>query len=57
VITPAKRPKTVKGRNWQSARTPTATGDPVRSSTSHAIATFCIHVPVMETICPVKKSR
>ena len=36
---------------------PTATGDPVRSSTSHAIATFCIHVPVTEVIWPTKKSR
>jgi hypothetical protein len=55
--TPAKRPSTLNGMNWQRTRMPTATGDPVSSSTSHAIATFCIQVPVTEVIWPMKKSR
>ena len=55
--TPAKRPSTLNGRNWQKTRMPTATGDPVSSSMSHAIATFCIHAPVTEMVWPTKKSR
>jgi hypothetical protein len=38
-------------------RTPTATGECVSVRTSHAAATFCIHVPVTETTCPAKKTR
>ena len=55
--TPAKRPKTVNGRNWHRASTPTATGEWVSWSTSHAAAMFCIHVPLTDTIWPAKKSR
>ncbi len=55
--TPATRPKTVNGRKRQKARRPTASGECVSSTTSHASATFCIHVPLTEMTCPVKKSR
>ena len=55
--TPAKRPNTVNGRNWQRASTPTATGECVSSRTTHAAAMFCIHVPLTDTIWPLKKSR
>ena len=55
--TPAKRPNTVYGRNWNAARTPTATGECVSSSTSQAVAMFCIHVPLTDTTWPLKKRR
>ena len=56
-ITPANSPSTVNGRNWQSASTPTATGECVSSRTTHAAAMFCIQVPLTDTIWPLKKSR
>ena len=55
--TPLKSPSTVAGRNWHSIRKPTATGEWVSCSTSHAAAMFCIHVPVTETTWPEKKIR
>jgi hypothetical protein len=55
--TPASSPKTVNGTNRQNASTPMASGEPESSMTSHARATFCIHVPASETTCPVKKIR
>ena len=50
-------PKTVKGMKRQNASAPTASGECVSSTTSHARATFCIHVPLTEMTWPVKKSR
>ncbi|GAA2136079.1 hypothetical protein GCM10009825_20860 [Arthrobacter humicola] len=35
---------------------PSTAGDPLMSSTSQAIATICIQVPVPEMSCPVQKS-
>ncbi len=55
--TPAIRLKSVNGMNWQSARIPTATGECVSERTSQAWATRCIHVPMFEMTCPVKKRR
>jgi hypothetical protein len=55
--TPLKSPSTVAGRNWQSMRSPTATGECVSSRMSHAAAMFCIQVPVTETTWPEKKIR
>ena len=55
--TPATRPKTVKGRKRQNASAPTASGEWVSSTTSQASAMFCIHVPLTEITCPVKKRR
>jgi hypothetical protein len=52
--TPEKRPKTVNGTKRQKARKPTASGELVSSTTYQASATFCIHVPARETICPAK---
>ena len=36
---------------------PTATGEWVSSSTSQAVAMFCIHVPLTDTTWPAKKRR
>ena len=47
----------MNGTKRQKARTPTASGELVSSTTSHASAMFCIHVPLTETTCPVKKRR
>jgi hypothetical protein len=55
--TPANSPNSVNGANRQNASTPTATGERVSSTTNHASAMFCIHVPTTETSCPAKKSR
>ena len=55
--TPATSPKTVNGTKRQNASAPIASGDPESSMTSHASATFCIHVPASETSWPVKKMR
>ena len=54
---PAKRPKSVNGTNRQKSSVATASGERESESTSHASATFCIHEPASETICPAKKSR
>ena len=43
------RPKSVTGRSWARASVPTASGDPVRSSTSQYAAICCIQVPTNET--------
>ena len=55
--TPATRPNTVKGTKRQNASAPTASAESESSSTSHASATFCIHVPASDTSCPPKKMR
>ena len=55
--TPATSPKTVNGTNLQNASAPIAIAEPESSMTSHASATFCIHVPASETSWPVKKMR
>ena len=55
--TPATRPKIVNGTKRQNASAPIASGEPESSITSHASATFCIHVPASETSWPVKKIR
>ena len=55
--TPANSPSTVNGRNWKTARMPTATGEWVISSTSQAVAMFCIQVPLTEITWPEKKRR
>ena len=56
-ITPANRPNTVNGRNWQSASRPTASGECDSSSTSQPVAMFCIHVPLTDITCPLKNRR
>ena len=55
--TPETRPNTENGTKRQNARKPTASGECVRSTTNHASAVFCIHVPTTEMIWPVKKRR
>ncbi len=45
------------GRNWSIVTVPRASGECVRSSTSHAWPMVCIHVPVREIIWPKKNSR
>jgi hypothetical protein len=55
--TPAASPNTVNGTKRQNASAPTAKAEPESSSTSHASATFCIHVPASDTTWPVKKMR
>ena len=47
-MTPAKRTKIVIGRNCSSVTVPSATFEFVISSTSHACAIVCIHVPQSE---------
>ncbi len=47
----------MNGTKRQKASAPTASGECVSSTTSHASATFCIHVPLTEISWPVKKSR
>ena len=49
ITEPTKRPKSVTGSSCASASEPTASGDPVSSSTSQYAAICCIHVPVNET--------
>ena len=56
-IDPAKSPNSVKGANRQKSRAATASGERESESTSQASATFCIHEPASETICPAKNSR
>ena len=47
----------MNGMKRQKASNPTATGECVSSTTNHASAMFCIHVPTSEMIWPVKKRR
>jgi hypothetical protein len=47
----------VNGTKRQNASTPTASGELVSSTTSQASAMFCIHVPLTDTIWPLKKRR
>ena len=42
---------------WAAAITPSHSGSPVSSRTSHAWATCCIQVPTSEIAWPPKKSR
>ena len=56
-MTPATSPKSVNGTKRQNASAPTASGELVSSTTSQASAMFCIHVPLTETIWPLKKRR
>ena len=55
--TPAGSEKSANGAKRTKARSPTATGECVSSTISQASATFCIHVPLSETIWPTKYSR
>ena len=57
LTTPANSPSSVNGAYWQTASTPTSTGECVSRTISHDWAIRCIHVPVFETICPAKNSR
>jgi len=59
VTTPASRPSTVNGPKRQTESRPTASPRECGSSTttSHAIAMFCIHVPATDVSCPKKKRR
>ena len=54
---PAKSPNRVYGTKRQKSSSATAIGECDSERTSHARATFCIHEPASETICPAKKSR
>src|SRR5213593_391394 len=45
------------GVNCSALTTPSWSGDCVISSTSHACATLCIHVPICEISWPAQKSR
>ncbi len=54
---PPNWPATRIGVNCAASTRPTRTPLCVSSSASHGIATLCIHVPTVETIWPVKKSR
>ena len=45
------------GANCSAVTSPSWTGDPVSSRTSHAWPTLCIQVPISETSCPPQKSR
>ena len=56
-IEPAKSPNSVNGANRQKSSAATASGERESESTSQASATFCIHEPASETICPAKKRR
>ena len=47
----------MNGPKRQNERIPTANGSCVSVSTNQYIAMFCIHVPLTETIWPVKKRR
>ncbi len=49
ITVPTASPKIVTGRSWAMASAPTATGEPVSSSTSQNAAIVCIHVPANET--------
>ena len=50
--TPANSPRTMTGRNWAVATTPSQNGSPVSCRTSHAWATCCIQVPISEMSWP-----
>ncbi len=45
------------GRNCNATVTPSATPLPVRLRTSQFWATVCIHVPDIDTSCPIQNSR
>ena len=53
-IAPPSSANAVTGSVCTSASAPTATGDPVSSSTSQYAAICCIHVPTNETALPAK---
>ncbi len=55
--TPANRPNTVNGRNWQTASSPTTSGEWVSVRISQAVAMFCIQVPLTEITWPAKNRR
>jgi hypothetical protein len=55
--TPAKRPRAVKGKKRKNASAPTARGELVSSTTSHASAMFCIQLPTNETSWPENQRR
>ena len=59
VITPDTSPKSVNGPNRQTESRPTARPREcgVSSTTTQAIAMFCIHVPQTDVIWPAKKRR
>ena len=48
--TPAGSEKSANGAKRTKARSPTAKGECVSSTISQASATFCIHVPLRDTI-------
>ena len=49
ITEPTKSPNTVTGNAGASASEPTASGEPVSSSTSQYAAICCIHVPENDT--------
>ena len=55
--TPAQAPSRRIGRNSAAVTRPRATPLPVRSRTTHTMATDCIQVPAWLTIWPPKKRR
>ncbi len=57
INTPAKSDKKRIGRNWSAVAVPSTTAEPVRVMTSHASATFCIHVPVTEISWEIQYNR
>ena len=54
---PPSGPNSRIGPKASAVSIPSATPLPVSWSTSHAAATICIHVPVTEIACPMKKRR
>jgi len=54
---PPSGPNNRIGPNASAVSIPRATPLPVSWSTSQAAATICIHVPVTEIACPMKKRR
>ena len=56
-ITPPNWPPSKTGVNWAASTRPTRSPLCVSCSASHGMATLCIHVPTVEMICPMKKSR